>query len=267
MVAHRFSVLLACALQLLAVAPAFATDCWLRCDGAASCKVAPNITVGADFSTPQVACSTLGLVELGSRVEGMLRNRGKVQVFAVARNQNVGAVVREYGSSDCAFADRTCRERRDQNMLAGRAGKAFDGPAGHKPAGAPCAIGLPCGLVLTPSKTWQWRVDEAGAANGSVEISALRMATGTVNAPVRDGRVEIAAGFIRVGGTYSYALKSASGDVLAAGQFSAAAAAIEADVVAAEREALAAGRSAATARLEALLLNELDWDAMQLTRP
>jgi len=41
---------------------------------------------------------------------------------------------------------------------------------------------------------------------------------------------------------------------------------IEKDLRDAEAAALAAGRAPATARLEALLVNELDWDAMQLSR-
>jgi hypothetical protein len=262
---------LACALLAFAAGPAAARDCWLRCDGAPRCDVAlpsaPPLQVPAQFSTPPVPCASLGLVEQGDRVEGMVRHRGKVQVFAVARQQDVGAAVRQFGAAECSYSDRACRERRDQGMLAGRAGKAFDGPPGHKPTGTPCAIGLPCGVVLAPAQPWSLRIDDAQADGGTLQIAALRNASGQIDVPVRGGRAAVAPGFVRAGASYSYALTSRAGTVIAAGQFSAAAPAIESDVQQAEQAARAAGRSVAAARLEALLANELDWDVMLLTRP
>jgi hypothetical protein len=219
------------------------------------------------YVTPAVSCAKLRLLEQGEKIEGLLRGRGRVQVFSVAKNIDVGASVRHMGVPDCSYADRTCRDRRDVAMLAGRAGKAFDGPAGHKPAGSPCAIGLPCGLVLAPTQPWQLRLEEPRAADAVLQIAALRIATGSIDVPVTAGRAELAPGFVRAGASYSYALKTRAGEVIAAGQFSVASAGIEADVRAAEAAALAAGRAAPTARLEALLANDLDWDVMQLTRP
>jgi hypothetical protein len=84
--------------------------------------------------------------------------------------------------------------------------------------------------------------------------------------PVRDGAVVIEPGFLRAGASYSYLLRTRSGEAIAAGQFSVASTQIEKDLRDAEATALAAGRAPATARLEALLVNELDWDALQLSR-
>lgn len=256
---------------LLAAGPARANDCWLRCEGATPCTVsrasASSQDVPITFTTPDSSCAELRRVEKGERVEGMLRSRGKVALFSVARDQDVGAAVRLLGAGDCAFNSRACRERRDQAMLAGRGGKAFDGASGHAPAGAPCAIGLPCGLVLAPTQPWSLRIDDPRAADATLQVAALRNASGTIDVAVRDRRAAIAPGFVRAGASYSYALTARGGAVIAAGQFSAAAAAIENDVRDTEQAALKAGRSAAAARLEALLLSELDWDVMMLTRP
>jgi hypothetical protein len=260
--------LLLLAFSVCSNAPASATDCWLRCESQPECRLAnvPRPIPQDRAIIPSESCQRLGKVTDG-RVEALLRVKGRVNVLMMALSEDLGVALAKAGTPDCAFTEKPCRERRDLAMLAGRAGKAFDGPAGHKPAGSPCAIGLPCGVVLAPAQGWALRIDEPRAAGGTLQITALRMATGTVDVAVADARTTVPAGFVRAGASYSYALKSAAGEVIAAGQFSAAAAGIEADVRAAEKDALTAGRAAPTARLEALLANDLDWDAMLLTRP
>lgn len=251
--------------------PLWATDCFLRCTSKQSCTVPPlTEKVTAQPTMPAMSCHELG-VAADDDVEGMTKSKGRVLVFAA--KQAAGSVgesmKRVVGgtSSECVSPSRACREQRDVAMLAGRSGKAFDKlPAEHAPKGSPCAIGLPCGLVLTQAQGWSLRLDEPRAASALLQITGLRMATGSVDLPVRNGRVDVAPGFVRAGATYSYALKTAAGEVIAAGLFSAAAPAIEADVRSAEAAALAAGRTAESARLEALLANDLDWDVMQFTR-
>jgi hypothetical protein len=251
--------------------PAHAVDCWLRCSGQAQCKVerppAAMEEVPDRYTTPSASCATLGTLKQGDRIEGMVRTKnGEVHLFAATREQSVGALASKFGPADCAYDSKACRERRDQAMVAGRAGKAFDESTGHKPTGTPCTIGLPCGIVLAPTQGWQLRLDDAGTDAALLQIAALRMASGSIDVPVTAGRAKVPAGFVRAGASYSYALMSKSGAVIAAGQFSAAGPAIEADVRAEEAKALGAGLSPAAARLKSLLVNELDWDAMQSSR-
>lgn len=259
------------ALAAFAPTAARANDCWLRCEGTAECQVevsnASPIKVNGRFEVPPSPCSKLGMLMSGTRVEGMARTKnGEVMPFAAVGEQKVSVAFGKLGLVDCAYSDKGCREQRDKAMIAGRAGKAFDGPAGHKPSGTPCAIGLPCGVVLAPPQAWSLRIEDPRAAEATLQITALRNATGSVDVAVRDGGVQVPAGFVRAGASYSYALSSRGGEVIAAGQFSAAAPAIEADLRAEESKALAAGLSPLAARLKALLVNELDWDAMQFAQ-
>lgn len=253
----------------LAAMPAFATDCWLRCENQPECRVEgiKDPVPQTRPITPGAACASLGKVLVG-RIEALVRARGRVNVVLLAQQDDLATLtLRAGGKPDCSPLDRACREGRDRAMQAGRAGKAFDPTVGHKPAGLPCAIGLPCGVVLAPTAPWSFALDEPRAADAVLQVAALRMAgAGSIEVPVRNGSVVIEPGFLRAGASYSYQLRAAGGEVIAAGQFSVASTQIEKDLRDAEAAALAAGRAPATARLEALLVNELDWDAMQLSR-
>lgn len=256
-------------LASLAAAPALATDCWLRCANQAECRVhgVKDPIPQSRPITPSASCASLGKVVAG-RIEALVRARGRVNVVFLGPEEDLATLsVRAGGKPDCSPLDRACREGRDRAMQAGRAGKPFDPSVGHKPTGSPCAIGLPCGVVLAPAAPWVFRLEEPRAADAVLQVAAMRMAgAGSIDVPVRDGAVAIEPGFLRAGASYSYLLRTAGGEVIAAGQFSVASTQIEKDLRDAEAAALAAGRAPATARLEALLVNELDWDAMQLSR-
>lgn len=258
-------------LPLAVSAGAHATDCYLQCADGPRCTVdnLPQAVTLVPMSPPR-PCRELGKVTAG-RIEGVTRSKDRVWHFAAAQDASVGEAMKRVAGNagvDCVFGDRACRERRDVAFVAGRSGKAFDElPAEFRPKGFACVIGLPCGLVLSPpAQGWSLRIDEPAAAEGVLHLTGLRVAGGTLRLPLRNGRVTIPASAVRSGATYFYALSSPSGEVLAAGQFSVAAAAIEADVRNDEQAARDGGRPS-TARLEALLRNELDWDVMMLTRP
>jgi len=166
----------------------------------------------------------------------------------------------------CSVPTTDCLQARMSTKVAATAGHGIDGQqAAPGGTGQPCRRGLPCGLVLAPQGTWQFKLDEAIDGQWQVRLLRGEARPGSPrewSAPVTAGVVKADGQLFEAGRVYAYSLVDRSRAVIATGEFETVGAKrIEILQRLAQRR-VSEGMSERAAWIDTLLNAELEWDAL-----
>lgn len=241
-------------------------DCFVTCRSG-ECKVdtaggtrwvKPNNTERID------ACGTSRLTAAGQELEGRFRSARGIERFVVRDAEKTFADLVPALARGLCTSSPACMESRDRARVAAVAGKGIGVDAARR-VGAPCEIGLPCGLVMRPDGPMSVAL-QSGLQAGALRLVNLESGTAREMA-FREGRVEFPAGALAAGVAYAYSLRDAAGHEVAAGHFTVMSARMQADVDADLAALKASAPSPGSLEaIEILLDNQLDWDAQQRSR-
>lgn len=209
-------------------------------------------------------CGTSRLAAAGQELEGRFRSARGIERFVVRDAEKTFADLVPALARGLCTSSPACMESRDRTRVAAVAGKGIGVDAARR-VGAPCEIGLPCGLVMRPDGPLSITLP-SGPQAGALRLVNLESGASREIA-VRDGRVELPAGALAAGVAYAYSLRDAAGHEVAAGNFTVMSARMQVDVDA--NLAALKARDPSPGSLEAieiLLDNQLDWDAQQRAR-
>lgn len=246
--------------------------CVIQCMADPACQVgSPGSPTGiAVRSVKRVeACDVASLIS-GGGLQGIVDSPNGPKRFVIPssatgkRFKDLHAAL--FATSSCGSVNPDCAEAADRARVAGVGGKGIDAVAAKR-SGSPCALGLPCGTILLPASTLEVELI-AWPNDGSLRLRAVRGASGERSLPVVQGRFQLPPGLLAAGAGYAYALVSASGAEVAAGEFSVLSARMQADV---ESDLVAArpkngDELSALDRVDVLLQNNLGWNASQIAR-
>nr|WP_295076217.1 hypothetical protein [uncultured Roseateles sp.] len=170
----------------------------------------------------------------------------------------------------CAIITSECVQKQAMAKTAAVGGHGIDSraalPGGE---GEPCALGLPCGAVLPAEQPREVRLGNAGLQARQLQ---LRIARGQARPPflaqqslsVSEGRLQVPANALQAGAMYEYSLLDGAGQVLARGEFSTISGKSAALLQQLAKQRSAQGLDPALAWYDALVDNELWWDALLL---
>ncbi|WP_295644901.1 hypothetical protein [uncultured Methylibium sp.] len=275
----RFAVGAGVALAGLALSSgARAIDCQLGCVAPkdASCELRTAAGVKTDVSrtelrtTPACELLTAGTVANG-RFE--LRYRHKGRWFTPPEGVEPGPLKRifdKYPPDPCGVPSPACIQARMNGMVAAIGGHGIDNKD-SKPGGEgnPCQIALPCGVVLPPPETWNFRL--AGAAISGTWTVKLARGTPPAGQPP-EVSVYIDKGVARLSGTwfapgtqYVYRFVDDAGRASSTGEFSVASRATRDTLQTLMQRRVAQGLPEGIAWADTLAANNHDWDAFQLS--
>ena len=190
--------------------------------------------------------------------------------FLLKPGQNFSEVLTRFPpDTSCPVPDGVCVQQRMGRRRAPPGGHGIDGqvstPAG---TGEPCTIGLPCGRIVPPTEVpWRFQLSD-GSTRGRWALRLLRGtppagAPAQIEVEVIDGRVELDPALLSAGASYAYRLSFADGSTRATGEFSLLGRTQLDALRGMVAQRVAAGRPEDAAWIDALVANELDWDAMQ----
>lgn len=218
---------------------------------------------------PFAACASLKVSEGAILLRYRHKGQWTMPPVAVATNRPLNDVLSKFPPDECALPDPRCLQKRMELKRGAPAGHGIDSqiaaPAGK---GDPCALGLPCGLVLPPPADWQFRLEDP-AAQGEWVVSIRRGkppagVAAEFRAPIAQGRVSANGQQLSPGAVYAYRWLNAQGGERASGEFEVMGLAQRERLkrMTAERAAKA-GLGEEAAWVDALAAFELDWDAYQ----
>lgn len=246
--------------------------CMLVCsEREASCLVSTasssSTPVPAKQWTPFADCNKieakLGKVELGYLHKGRwlrLTLQGKAQAQLDAKPPD----------KPCAIITNECVQKQAMAKTAAVGGHGIDSraalPGGE---GEPCTLGLPCGAVLPAEQPREVRLGNAGLQARQLQ---LRIARGQARPPyaaqqslsVSEGRLQVPGNALQAGSVYEYSLLDGAGQVLARGEFSTISGKSAQQLQQLAKQRSAQGQDPALAWYDALVDNELWWDALLL---
>ena len=271
-----------CAALALLILPAWAATaegsaCWAICARGTACALSPLPDETQRGREPRLNDQMLHLVQnCGARQvakgDVMVRYRHQKRMFVTPTPLKPDAKVADLFASRppdaCSVTTLKCLQHEMQVLKASAGGHGIDGqasaPAGQ---GEPCSLGLPCGTVMPPPPSWQFRLEDSGF-DGIWRTQILRgqAAAGRAaqnDAAVAGGVVSADGSSFAPGVTYAYALVSKDGTTRASGEFTVQSSAQHAALRRLVDKRIEAGLPEAAAWLDALAANQLDWDAIQ----
>jgi len=263
-------------LALLVVSPSHASECHLACVGKD-----PNCTLKSPAGVGETVgrnyrkvsnCPSLNWEPSGDqRLE--LRYRHKGRWFSPASGVPAGPlkpIFDKYPADACSIPSPDCIQARMNGMVAAVGGHGIDDKA-SKPGGEgnPCLIALPCGVVLPPSETWDFRLADAGISG----TWTLKLARGTpppgqppeVSVYIKQGLARMPGAWFAPGAQYVYRFVDDAGRASSTGEFSIASRATRDSLQALTQRRVAQGLPESIAWADTLAANQLEWDAYQLT--
>jgi len=170
----------------------------------------------------------------------------------------------------CAIITSECVQKQAMAKTAAVGGHGIDSraalPGGE---GEPCTLGLPCGAVLPAEQPREVRLGNAGLQARQLQ---LRIARGQARPPyaaqqslsVSEGRLQVPGNALQAGSVYEYSLLDGAGQVLARGEFSTISGKSAQQLQQLAKQRSGQGQDPALALYDALVDNELWWDALLL---
>lgn len=202
----------------------------------------------------------------------LLRYRHKQQWFnppaALQDGTAIASLMARFKPDVCPVPTPDCLQANMEQKVAAIGGHGIDGQVSHPGgSGRPCAIGLPCGRVAVPADAWQFALaDPSLQGRWRVRLARGSPPPGVPSEAafsVVDGVVHADGTWFSPGTSYTYQLLDGAGASLAGGEFSLLSRPLMAALRRIADQRVAAGQDAATAWIDALAANELDWDAHQ----
>ena len=245
---------------------AHAAECIVECTSKAMCKVDNGESPEAPFAPGNIVrvkvCQRAHLHADDMSVAGLYQGeRGPVQ-FTIKQpraTEAFGAQVPGIASAKCGIGG-SCLEERDLRRKNEPGGMGAD-EVKFVHEGAPCALGLPCGLVMKPARMLSIFI--AGGGTGSLGLTGTRGTDkSTSRYEMTGGHIDIPASALVAGGVYRYEFKA--GDTAATGEFSVISGRMQRDIEDAIAESATQEPGAAALGTVRILLEEnLVWDATQ----
>jgi hypothetical protein len=285
---HKWSAIMGLAfLGQVGMACAEEAPCLANCARGSSCKLSEPLGSRPDGSPVRVddrlALTDSSLKQVQdcfsrSVVAGdvMVRYRHQNRMFMppapIAKDSKLRALLNSHPPDKCSLPSPKCLDQAMFGLKAALGGHGIDGqpsePAGR---GQPCTLGLPCGTVIPPAAAWRFRLVEDGF-DGVWRARALRGQPPAgkpveLQAEVAGGTVAADGSWFAPGVTYSYALYEKGGSIKASGEFTVQSSAQYAALRRLVDRRIEAGLSEPSAWLDALVANQLDWDAIQRLNP
>lgn len=186
-------------------------------------------------------------------------HKGEWRRLQVSEGKQFREAMANFPPDTCGGLSPPCGQARENARTAAKAGRGFDGASAITAKGEPCALALPCGLVLAPAGPWNVRL--ASPFDGRLRIAGHTAASGEIAVSVAAGRFSLPAGRLVAGATYRYDLYDRDNRAVASGEFTTASPRSSADVEMAMRQGVAEGLPRRLALIDALVDNELHWDA------
>ncbi len=267
--------------MLLSTAASHAVDCQMACiskDPKSDCQLSSpsGRTISVDHLYRQYPnCELLSLPSNSSSNGSplILRYRHKTRWFSPPGGISSGAlqaVFAKYPADACSVPSPTCIQARMNGMVAAIGGHGIDNKD-SKPGGEgnPCLIGLPCGVVLPPAETWNFRLADAGISG----TWTIRLARGTpmpgqsaeTSVYIRQGAARLPGTWFAPGAQYVYRFVDDAGRVSSSGEFSIASRATRDTLQTLMQRRVAEGLPEGIAWADTLAANNHDWDAYQLS--
>ncbi len=263
---------------LLAASPSHAIDCHLACvttvkDAQCALKSPAGVRETIDGRYRKVSnCELLTPEELPDR-RLELRYRHKSRWFTPpggVGKEPLHAIFQKYPADACSIPSPDCIQARMNGMVAAIGGHGIDDKT-SKPGGEgnPCLIALPCGVVLPPPETWDFRLADA-AISGTW---TAKLARGTpppgqppeVSVYIRQGVARMPGAWFAPGAQYIYRFVDDAGRASSTGEFSIASRATRATLQSLAQRRVAQGLPENIAWADTLAANQHEWDAYQLT--
>ena len=220
---------------------------------------------GCEYLTPQAADPS------GSKPTLIVRYRHKARWFSPpggVGSAPLQTVFAKYPADPCSVPSPNCIQDRMNGMVAAIGGHGIDNKD-SKPGGEgnPCLLALPCGVVLPPPETWNFRLADAGVSG----TWTLKLARGTpLPGQSAETSVYIKQGVARLPGTwfapgmqYVYRFVDDAGRVSSTGEFSIASRATRDTLQTLMQRRMAEGLPEGIAWADTLAANNHDWDAYQ----
>lgn len=270
-------------LSLLLPTLSHAVDCQLACvsatDGKPSCDAKlPTgklvTTIGQNAYQTATDCEAIKVgppsKEVSGRVE--LRYRHKGRWFAPPERVDgaLEIIFKKYPADPCGVPSPTCIQARMNGMVAAVGGHGIDDKV-SKPGGEgnPCQLGLPCGVVLPPPETWNFRLADAGISG----TWTVKLARGTplagqppeVSVYIVKGAARLTGTWFTPGAQYVYRFVDDAGRASSSGEFSVASRATRDTLQTLMQRRVAQGLPEGIAWADTLAANNHDWDAFQLS--
>lgn len=229
-------------------------------DGYCTLTNTPRLPVGQQLSMSSCVHQTVEAGEVVVR----FRVSKKLERFTAVGRKPFSEMLGKYAALDCMSFDTNCNGGAEAGSHR-TFGKPFEADDAWKPKGTPCGQGLPCGMVSLAADPVRFRLVGA-AQRGELRVKPVRGGGDATIVKVVDGTVAFAPGWLKPGTPYRYEFVGDGGQASAAGEFSTLSGRAQADIAAQLTSARAQpGASPASAFLDVMLANGLDWDALQLT--
>ena len=248
-------------------------DCYAACATAGSSPSVCALLGGPELNTSYQRVTACRAKKVAQGAV-LLRYRHKGEWFtppaALAKDAELKTVFEAFRPDACSIPTPACTQQRMATKVAAIGGHGIDGQA-SKPAGEgdPCSLGLPCGRIVPPATEWRFRLEDTTLQGQWV----VRIARGEPPAgvpkefslPVVAGAVTANGAQFAPGAVYVYRLSDSAGKTRTSGEFSLLSRPLHEALRGFAAKRVAAGQSEATAWVDSLVANELDWDAYQAT--
>lgn len=244
--------------------------CLLSCFKEKSCEVRTDKAVPLSGDTYTFEKSCLKASVVSGKV--LVRYKRAGAWFSPSElpkvNESLDSIFKNFPPDSCSVPTPQCLQSRLGTKVAGVAGHGIDSQE-SLPAGVnePCRRGLPCGLVLAPTKAdWSFPLNEA--ADGQWQVRLLRgeprpNGMREWSAPVQAGTVVAEGQRFDAGRVYAYRLVDRSGSMIASGEFETVSAKRLEILQRLTQRRVSEGMSERAAWIDTMLNAELDWDAFR----
>lgn len=261
-----------------------AADCQMACISATdppACNV--RSAAGAPETFERNAYKTVQACELlvvgapapsdpAARIELRYRHKGRwfTPPEGVVPPGSIKQYFEKYPPDPCGVPSPACIQARMNGMVAAVGGHGIDDKV-SKPGGegSPCQIALPCGVVLPPTDTWNFRLADA-AISGTWTV---KLARGTppagqppeVSVYIGKGVARLNGSWFVPGAQYVYRFVDDAGRASSSGEFSVASRATRDTLQTLMQRRVAQGLPDGIAWADTLIANNHEWDAFQLS--